>query len=173
MIGVLAYAYSMFNSILEEILRMRATKRLKQRIRGSVVTSQLPWGKLTLFWSEHPFLSQSDVTRVLRGLLRDAYSGEDPDLKPHTTLLETYVDESEAQDPLSGLPDDLRAPLEAVVQSKKMTVFELRPLLDAIHATLKESKSRSLRRNLMSLVSFVVGLAGFAFAIYAYAYPPS
>jgi hypothetical protein len=158
--------------ILTKYSQYRLKKRLKERIKGSLLTSKLTWDKLTVFWKDIPDLKQKDVTDVLRVLLKDSYSGEVKELKGQEALLESYVNKSEEQDPLVDLPDDIRGLIERLLHDfPSLTISQLQPLVAHIRKMVSIYKVKSIIKTVVTIISFIITIASFIFGIYAYNHP--
>jgi hypothetical protein len=160
-----ALLLSPFIWLLNDYLRHRLKKELKQDIIDSVINSQLSWKDLQVFWEDTAELRQSDVTMVLKLVLRDAYTGKSDNLKQHEDLIKSYIEESQAADPLAGLPDEVKVSFERLFAKPQIGKQDLLPLVLQLRTLSKLYRQNSILKTCVSVIVAIVTLIGAFFAI--------
>jgi hypothetical protein len=159
---LIGFIWTSFN----EYAKNREKTQFLGDLRMAIKSSQPTWTQVNLMSSIRP-LTKRDVSYVVRELLTEALKGDDSRLKPHVALLESYIAADQEQEPYEDMPQEIRIHLERLREQ----LPERPELLEALVDHLRDSKIRSVRekrrQSLISIVSLIIGLAGFVITVIA------
>ena len=161
----------MTTMLLNDFFKYKAKQHLKNDILDSIINSQLKWEQLKLFWEDSKDLSSSDVTNVLKTILKESYAGKNQELKKYETLIQEYLKESQLEDPLAGLPEDIKTSLSNLFAQTTIQKKDLIPTILRIRSLTSIYKRNSNIRIVIYVISSLVGIASLVFAIYTYSHP--
>ncbi|MFC7300295.1 hypothetical protein [Cognatiluteimonas weifangensis] len=172
LIGAAAFAFWQGSTLVDELLRLKQRKLFREDIALSLMHK----GKsLTLQHvqqiAETRNVTQLDIQRTLRVLLREVLAERNLSLCPHQDWLESLLREMKDREPFEGLPSEIRIHLERLREEMPASSHKLEPLTTQIRE-LVALKGREYRlQKYYTVGGFILGVIGLGFAAYAYWFP--
>lgn len=170
-IVILAFSW-MVGSIIEDILQSNVLKKFEKELEAAIIHSQPNWKELKLI-ADTNSVSFSKIQPVLERIMANALTGKTDKLLPHKELIQTYIDESNREEPFDNMPSEIRIHLERISDQLENGQAILEPLTNQIKELLEiNAKERKVQR-FYTVGGFFIGLLGFCFALFTYYYVPS
>jgi predicted nucleic acid-binding Zn ribbon protein len=154
------------NNIAEDFVNRKIRKIFKQDLIKSISNVVQPnWNQVKII-AETNSLQRKDLSRVLKLIITEIFSGESSLKADNIPLLEGYLESHSQEEPFEGIPSEIKIHLERLKENSDITMLQLEPLTKHISELLKINSSEKKRQKAFSIISFLIGIGGFAIGLY-------
>lgn len=173
LIGGILFVLWQGSSIADEIIRLKWRKVFSEDLalalmhRGKNLTLQH-----VQQIAETRGVTQHDIQRTLKILLREVLAERNISLQEHQGLIESFIKQMKEREPFDGLPNEVRIHLERLREEMLPNPEKLEPLTVQIRELVALKGREHRNQKYYTVGGFAVGILGLAFATYAYWFPP-
>ncbi len=145
-------------------------RQFKQEMVRAIQHTQPTWQQM-LDIAETSNVSAATTYHLARQLHKEILVGADKELQPHRALIEGYISTHKRTEPFEGLPNEVRIHLERLRDHLDGKEHFLEPLTIQIRELVSVHRKEHRTQKRYTTWGFFIGVAGTAFAAYAYFYP--
>lgn len=158
-------------SLIEEWVQTGILRKFEKELEAAIIHSQPTWKELKLI-ADTNSVSFSKIQPVLERVMRNALTGKIERLLNHKALIQSYIDESNEEEPFDNMPSEIRIHLERINDQLENGKTLLEPLTNQIRELLAINARERRVQRFYTIGGFFIGLLGFFFAIFTDYYAP-
>jgi hypothetical protein len=162
------------NNVLDDLFSLKSARRFKEDVTMAIINNRavLTWAHV-LQIAETRSISQSQIHKTFKELLREVLAGRNISLAKERDLIETFIAKMKVTEPFQGLPNEVRIHLERLREALEEQPEKLEPLTAQIRELVAINNKEKRIQKYLTMAGFVIGIIGLGFAAYSYLYPPA
>ncbi|MCJ8321050.1 MAG: hypothetical protein MJK12_15530 [Colwellia sp.] len=164
LILVVCYIVWATNVIADAVISYQSRKSLKEAFEKSSTVETINWEQFKVF-AERRHLEQSDIVKVLNTMIEKALTEKDYPIT--VELLFSFKEKQDQDEPFTGIPNELRVPLNKIKDEIKDGHKILSPLVGHLKEFSDKSVAHKKKQNILAVVSVLIGIVGVGYSVYS------
>lgn len=170
--GVL-YLFWQSSSLVDEYFKYKQRRLFREDLTMAILNKSCSFTLQHMQQiAETRSVTQQDIQKTLKVLLREVLTDRNISLQPHQTVIETFISNMKDREPFEGLPNEIRIHLDRLKDELKISSERLEPLTIQIRELVSINTREKKVQKYYTVGGFVLGVVGLGFAAYTYYVPP-